>query len=246
MFVFSNDTDVICLLLRYMDQFQRIGLKELYAEFGKPNRMLPIHKFKLRIGNEFFKHIVKAHIVTGTETISKIGTKHAALAFNPDIALSLFGESPVLTESDLINGEQYLVKVWHGVKSTTNARTFDELRLNTRQSLSKSVIPLDAYPPTSSVMRGHLRRCFYEVKTALTLLADPPNLDPLDFGWEELDGIMVPHKCLNEMDEKLTKVCGCGGKCNTNVCSCKKSKVKCTVYCHKIDANLPCVNTTDG
>ena len=83
MLVFSNDTDTICLLLRYLSTFQYKGLQELLVEYGKPRRMIPIHKIKARIGEDLSRNVIKAHILTGCDQISKVGTKYASLVFDP-------------------------------------------------------------------------------------------------------------------------------------------------------------------
>ena len=194
-----------------------------WVEFGKPKRMIPIHKIQTRIGEDLSLNVVKAHILTGCDQISKVGTKHAALVFNPVSALSMFGESPTISEFEMSASEEYLVKCWHGARSKTTAKTFDELRLHVK---STKIIGLDQFPPTSSVICGHLRRCYYAVRNAITLLGDNPLLDARDYGWEECDGVMVPAKCMNKLPEKMVKLCGCEGKCETNRCSCKKGEMK--------------------
>ena len=105
--------------------------------------------------------------MTGCDQTSKIGTKHAALFFDPSPALSVFGESPILRDFELTQGEAYLVKCYNGVKTKTVAETFNELRLKVK---STTITGLDHLHPTSSVIRCHLRRCYYIIRKALTLL----------------------------------------------------------------------------
>ena len=239
MLVFSNDTDTICLLLRYVSIYQRKGLQELWVSFGRPNRWIPIHKLKTRIGEDLSKNVIKAHILTGCDQISKVGTKNAALFFDPVSSLSIFGESPILSELELTEAEQYLVKCWYGVRSTTAAKTFNELRLQVKTT---TVTELHQYPPTSSVIRGHLKRCYYIVRNAITLLGDNLQLDPCDYNWKELDGVMVPEKCLNPLPDGVLKLCGCATMCDSKKCYCKRMDKRCVIYCHKKVINSPCVN----
>ena len=239
MLVFSNDTDSICYGLRYLNQFERLGLEELWIHYGNPRRWIPIHKIKSRIGDDTAKVIIKAHILTGNDNLSKVGTKHAAIHYNPAVALSTFGENPVLTEFDINCAEEYLVKCYNGVKSVTPVRTFDELRLHSK---NKKVIALDDLPPTSSVIRGHIRRAFFDIRNDLTLLEDPSRLDPLDYSWKNVDGVIVPDKNLKHIPERLLKLCGCEGKCDSKKCICNKSGIHCVIYCHKKIVNSPCIN----
>jgi len=69
--------------------------------------------------------IVKAHILTGSDVTSKVGTKAAALKAQPERYLQDFGENTFAT--DLVQAEKYLVNVVHA-KST--CATFDKLRYN--------------------------------------------------------------------------------------------------------------------
>ena len=65
-----------------------------------------------------------------------------------------------------------------------------------------TITGLDQFPPTSSVIRGHLRRCYYTILNEIPLHGDNSHLNPLDFSWSESDGVMVPTKCLNKLPEK--------------------------------------------
>ena len=240
MLVFSNDADSVCYGLRYFSNFEEHGLKELWIQYGNPKRWIPIHKIYHIIGTDQAMAIIKAHIITGNDHLSKLGTKHAAVHFNPAVALSQFGESPFLPEHDINCAEEYLVKCYNGIKSVTNCKTFDALRLKCVESAK--VVGLEQLPPTSSVVRGHIRRAFYDIRNDVTLLDDPPNIDPIDYSWKDLDGVMVPDKHLKPIPENMLKLCGCEGKCDTKRCNCKKADIQCVVYCHKKVTKSPCVN----
>ena len=59
--------------------------------------------------------------------MSKVGTKHAAMTFDPVQYLLI--EADTLTEQDAALAEWYLVRVWAGTSSTTTAKTFDDFRV---------------------------------------------------------------------------------------------------------------------
>ena len=101
MLLFSNDADSVSYGLRYIVDFEHLGLQELWIYYGKPKRWIPIHKLKQKMGDNTAKAVIKAHILTGNDHLSKVGTKYAALHYNPAAALSTFGESPVLTAHDI-------------------------------------------------------------------------------------------------------------------------------------------------
>ena len=98
--------------------------------------------------------IIKAHILTGCDLTSKVGTKAAALKAFPERFLKDFGEG------DLTDAERYLVTV---VKYNTKCETFDELRYN--QYITKNATLTDL-APTSRSIRGHIMR-YYLVRLYL-------------------------------------------------------------------------------
>ena len=95
--VISNDTDTFALLLYYIPHFINGGVEKLWQQYGSNPRMLPIHAISSHLGHAQSKTIVKAHILTGQDCISKIGTKHCALVTAPLHNLSNFGESDILS-----------------------------------------------------------------------------------------------------------------------------------------------------
>ena len=173
------------------------GMKELWLQFrtGEKRRMLPLHEFVQHQGVSLDKNVIKAHILTGDDYMSKMGLKHAALKCDPVRYLSNFAENESLSEQDLVLAEGYLVKVWAGVKSKT---TFNDLRVQsyTNSSTTKGI---DALPPTSSVVHEHISRAYFLVRMCINLLEDNRNdsVNPLDYGWEEHSGALLPSKCIN-------------------------------------------------
>ena len=81
--------------------------------------------------------------------MSKVGTKHAALASDPAQYLTNFGEADTLSDQDTALAEKYLIRVWAGVRSNTTAETFDDLKL---ENYSSARVGIDALPPTSTAV----------------------------------------------------------------------------------------------
>ncbi len=182
-----------------------------------------------KVGAALCQVLVKAHVVTGDDTLSKIGTKHSDIACNPVKYLASFGESPVLSEYDIRMVELFLVHVWSGARYKPMASTFDYLRLEFYTS--SSVKAFDDLPPTSSVIHGHITRSFYVIRGAVTLLNcnNRCELDPTDFWWENVDGALKPTKYLKLLLPDLLTPCTCGGKCDTKRCGCKSGGVRCVL-----------------
>ena len=78
-------------------------------------------------GAAFCSILVKVHVLSGNDDVSKVGTKHAALTCNP-FSLTNFDETDSLTKVDMSVVERYLVKVWDGACSNNTADIFDKLR----------------------------------------------------------------------------------------------------------------------
>ena len=148
------------LILRHITAFFEQGLQEMWVEFGtgEHRRKIPLHCLHAKLGEHFCNILLKAHVLSGNDVVSKIGTKYAAITCNP-LSLSTFAENDSLTETDISVIEHYLVKLWTGVRSSTTVKTFDELRHN----FYLNDKPLNELPPTSAAIYGHIQRSFYVV-----------------------------------------------------------------------------------
>ena len=71
--------------------------------------MLPLNQAVSCPGASLSKTLIKAHILTGDDYISKVWTKHAAMAFDP---------VQYLTEQAAALADKYLVRVWTGARSS--------------------------------------------------------------------------------------------------------------------------------
>ena len=87
------------------------------------------------------------------------------------------------------------------MKSVCTAKKFDELRIMVKKG---KAIGLDQLPPTSSVIRGHIQRAYFDIRNYITPLEDPPQLDPLDFGWKDVHR----HEAYSGHITKTMWVCG--------------------------------------
>ncbi|KAH3806485.1 hypothetical protein DPMN_134805 [Dreissena polymorpha] len=81
----SNDTDSFVLLLHFSPYFRTLGMKEIWQQYGngEKRRMLPLHQAISRLVTTLAKTIIKAHILTGDDCMSKVGTKPGAVASDP-------------------------------------------------------------------------------------------------------------------------------------------------------------------
>jgi len=88
--VVSNDMDTFALLLHYTPYFLDMGLQEMWQQYGtgEKQRLLPLHQAVHQLGAALAKTIIKAHVLTGDDCMSKVGPKHAAMACDPVQSIS--------------------------------------------------------------------------------------------------------------------------------------------------------------
>ena len=73
------------------------------------------------------------------------------------------------------------------------------------------------------------------LRESLTLLDDkPPTLLPLDYGWYDDHGILLPVKHLKLLSPKFLSICGCE-QCGTKRCKCRSAGIKCVTFCRKCE-----------
>ena len=130
--------------------------------------------------------------------------------------------------------------MWVGVRSKTTAETFDELRF---ENYIGGAAGIDSLPPTSSVIRGHIHRGAFLIYKACNLLnisdAHIMDAEPLNHGWDERFGTILPSQCMKTFKDSIRKICNCAGKCETMKCGCSSAEVRCTMFCH---GKIRCTN----
>ena len=75
--------------------------------------------------------LMKAHVLTGDDTVTKVGSKHAVVVKTPLAYLYNFGEDEDISVTEISMAEAYLVQVWVGVCTKAMCKTFDQLRCGT-------------------------------------------------------------------------------------------------------------------
>ena len=123
--VLSNDTDILLLLLRYTHVYMSLGLKSLYMRIGigRNTRFLSIHKLAISFGEQMCRNLLKAHIATGCDWISKLGVKNKVL--EKINLLNEFAEDDLNMEM-MDKAEEYLCSVLMG--NFVKFQTFNDVR----------------------------------------------------------------------------------------------------------------------
>ena len=108
--------------------------------------------------------VLKAHVLSGCDVTSKIGTNVSALRHEPEKYLELFGETESFPDDVFRLAEKYLIQL---CKSGAKSDTFSDLRA---ELYTDSVKSLGERQPSSSSIAGHLMRCHYVVRLSLDFL----------------------------------------------------------------------------
>ena len=240
--VISNDTDVLVLLIHYVKKFKNVGVSKIWQKIGlgDKRRFIPIHSLYQRIPKPLKDVLLSCYIETGCDYLSRVGTKLGALRALPEKFLKHFG-SKDLDEEQAKLAEEFLVNV---LKNNAVERTFDQLRY----SQYKKQLDLIDLPPTShSVIHGHIRRWWFLLRKLSSLLkeTDEDALDPTEHGWKNVNGHLLPDKCLLLVPDHLLKNCRCktedtSKRCNSKRCTCRNLNVGCTSLCACTEA---CANS---
>ena len=111
--VLSNNTDVVTLLFYYMPDFISEGLQELWVRDGAGihKKFIPVHLIAEKLGNTLCKIVYEAHVLSGCDITSQVGSTTNVLKVNPGKYLMEFGESCTSQDSVASDVENYLVKM---------------------------------------------------------------------------------------------------------------------------------------
>ena len=188
-----------------------MGLQEVLVEFsGEYKRKIPFRTLHTRFGAAFCSIVMKVHVFSGKDAVSKVGTKHAAITCNP-LSLTNFAETDSLTTVDISVVERYLVKAPAGTRSNM---FWHNSYLNEKA--------LTDLPQTLSDICGHIRWCFCVIRNAITLLeTHQHDLLPHNFGWTIERGVMIPTASIQPILPELLVCCLCGGRFKIRKCKCK-------------------------
>ena len=169
-------------------------------------------------------NLFKAHVLTGSDTTSKIGTKAAAIKCGQiDYRNNFRLEYSI--KSQFENAEKHLVAV---LQKNSKSENFDELRYE--QYIDFKSKSLTEFAPTSSSIEGHLSHCYYAVYNSINVLKVIESLDPVMHGWKLTHNGFLPEEREKEMPAEYTITCNYKIRCTAR-CKCVKNDVFCTIFC---------------
>ena len=91
---------------------------------------------------------------------------------------------------------------------------------------------LSSLPPTSNMSHGHILRSHYFALICSNLISAPESyLNPVEFGWNSVDSLLMPNKYIVTLTEIYTVTCGCKKSCIGRWQCSKKFGASSTEFC---------------
>ena len=234
-------SDSIDYLSNALALYPRLGVKELYIDFG-PNSaraVYPIHTMYQSQGAQRAAAMTFFHPFTGGDRSSSFNSVGKVKAYSTwsdmeDEITPVFCRmlSPTVFDYDDF---QDLFKVIQKFVVVCYSRVcpFEDLT-KARYFLFTEKRKIGNIPPAKASLLQHIRRCVLDADSTLkSLQCRPSSWDPLDFGWILIKGIMSifwsPQPEESKALEQL-KRCGCKGRCSGN-CGCLRAGKRCGKLC---------------
>ena len=237
--VVADDTNIFILLL-YIYHTQQLTC-DLLMSGTNAARSSSCIKFTALLNTDILTHLLPAHILTGCDTVSYIwgiGKSTVVKALKTGLTLSKLGclQEPMV---DVISEATKFISACYGYPGETS---MTDLRFkvwsNKMGNCKLNLAPdLKVLPPTSKafeqhVYRAHLQTAIWRSVTS----ADPPNANPIHYGWTlDIDQnvlvpiVLPPDVSPAPMDILKMIKCGCS-KCSTARCSCSVAQISCSVF----------------
>ena len=183
--VAARDTDILLLLLAF---FSSMKCKQLWmkADTSKQKKYFPIHEIrqKLSFPESVYSALLAFHAITGCDTVSYISGHTKKTAWSVFVKehrlLQHLGEGE-LTTAKVHDAEEFVCKLYH----VENVTKTDEARVQ----LFNRCKALEALPPTSDSLHGHIERAHYQTLIWRQSDKAKPEIPPsTDFGWKVESG----------------------------------------------------------
>ena len=194
-------------------------------------------------------NLLAAHALTGCDTVSSfsgIGKMTVVKKLQGLKEQLNLGDISADFPDVLRSSTEFVLQLYGETESDLNKARESFFR---KKISNKRFIPpkLQHLPPTMSSFETHVRRAHFQAAVWVSAGEDsPPDLSPLDFGWEKHHNMLQPAFGTAENfvapDEVLNIVsCGCKTGCSSALCSCTRLLMVCTEFC-KCKGGLKCLN----
>ena len=249
--VVTVDCDVVMLGLSYADIVKSNNVNHFYIRYGPKQKVIDIFQNFERLGPEVCKAIAFFHAFTGCDTVSSFYKIGKTKFWNVFYAMIKDGDlTLVLIFNELSNcpkglSQSTLDSVCNFVYAAYNLTKdmpFNERRR--KQLISTPNASLRMLAPSPAAILQHTKRACIQAgylwKLSEVELKIP---DPTEWGWKLTDEGSYAPLWQAEANIDITRIvayCSCvKGDCSK--CSCRKSSMKCLVFCKCEDSK--CLNS---
>ena len=235
-FVVADDTDIaVMLLYHYNEEMDDIHLCQPIAKHTWSIRSCQTHIVDIK------EHLLFIHAWSGCDTTSSIFGKGKAFAVKKlRKSLQLRECSRVITSiestpKEVGNAAITAFKIFY---NSSTRLPLEKIRYHIYAELAgNGVIEPEKLPPTEDTAHYHGLRVHHQIMT-WSLLEERITFDPLDWGWEHVDGFLVPTTTRLEIAPQSVKSlirCKCKltskNPCGTKLCICFKYGLPCLPAC---------------
>ena len=236
------DSDVVMLCLTYVDHVIANGIEKFIVIYGPKKKKIDIIYHLVKFGSDICNGFSFFHAFTGCDTVSsfyRIGKakfwdvwQSKVKAGSKDLTniFKRLSNTPTDITLDDFNGLCQFVYEAYGLTKQT---IFKSQRTN--QLVTTPNINLRILVPSPSGILQQIKRACLQAGYVWKLSVMEVNLpDPIEWGWMlHEDGALVPRwqdePATNNI-KSVISTCSCvKGVCQN--CSCKKSSMKCLIYC---------------
>ena len=241
--VVADDTDIFVLLLFYYATRQ-LTCNVVMAGTRQGRTTIDI-KATVNNNRDIIPDLLAAHVLSGCDTVAYlwgVGKVTVLKVLSSGKHLTKLGQLPV-EMADVIDEATHFVAACYSSPDSADMTALRYSVWSTKMSNPKlsSAPDLKTLPPTTAAFVEHVKRAHLQVaiwKAAMD--ADPPSLDPVQYGWslDAASGILVPVSLPPDVSPapddvlKLIK-CGCASStpCSTSRCSCSAAQLSCSMFC---------------
>ncbi len=239
--VVSDDTDVLLILVHHLHAHVNSlphGVQVTMAGCSGTHAIIDVNEVVQR-HSTVIPNLLGAHALSGCDTVSSLAGFGKATVFKKLAAFTdclCFGDQLASLEEVTESCLRFVATLYGREQGTSLNSMCADIFKKTIAGKCHTPPKLSSLSPTMAAFKLHCQRAHFQ--TALWKAADmssPPDLDPLQYGWEmngpELQPVYTLPGQLAVPDEVLNLVsCGCKNGCKTALCSCVKFTLTCSEF----------------
>ncbi|MES9879525.1 MAG: hypothetical protein ABW185_01435 [Sedimenticola sp.] len=233
--VWSPDTDVAVLLLRFTQQLTEGDAKEIWFHTGTKDksRFIPIHSMAGSLGPHMCQLLPVVHALTGCDSTSALARRGKIKPLK--IAEANRDRYPELaqvgTEIDMNQKTVQCVEAYVASLYSADGIQNDDIDKLRYQLFCRKRSVNEQLPPTKDALQQHTMRVNFQTFIWCNAMIHKPQIgSPVDRGWFKENGILKP--------KLTTQPPAPQSLLELTVCRCAKSK--CVGRCGCSNQGLPC------